>query len=159
MTTDALKNRALEVLERAYAPYSGFPVAAVIETMEGHLYHGVNVENVAYPEGTCAEAGAIAAMVGDCGAAKIRSAFVMAKSSAPVPPCGGCRQKLREFCVEGAVITMATQSGQTLSMTIEELLPGAFVPAHMSSAAPQAPTPSAQPTGSSLRLKGSTGAD
>ena len=122
---------AAKVREKAYAPYSGFKVGAAIRTVSGRVFVGCNVENVAYPEGTCAEAGAIAAMVA-AGEGEIAEVAVIADSPAPVPPCGGCRQKLREFAVDGAVkVTMATTDGATLVMSVAELLPGAFTADHM----------------------------
>ena len=81
---------AARVRENAHAPYSGFKVGAAIRTVEGHVHLGCNVENVAYPEGTCAEAGAIAAMIA-AGDKRIAEVAVIADCPAPVPPCGGCR--------------------------------------------------------------------
>ncbi|MCV6595751.1 MAG: cytidine deaminase, partial [Mangrovicoccus sp.] len=92
---------------------------------------GCNVENIAYPEGTCAEAGAIAAMVA-AGETQFTAAFVIADSPAPVSPCGGCRQKLAEFGAAQTPVTMATTSGLQTHMSVGELLPGAFSEAHMS---------------------------
>ena len=126
----SLLEAAKSVRERAYAPYSNFKVGAAIRSIEGNTHLGCNVENVAYPEGTCAEAGAIAAMIaaGDTGIAEVT---VIADSPAPVPPCGGCRQKLKEFAQGDVVVTMAASRGATLSMTVAELLPGAFGAGHM----------------------------
>ncbi len=126
----SLIERAKQVRENAYAPYSKFKVGAALKTVDGTVYAGCNVENVAYPEGTCAEAGAIAAMCA-AGAREIAEIVVIADSPDPVPPCGGCRQKLAEFAVAGAVITMATVDGQETTMPISDLLPGAFGAAHM----------------------------
>jgi cytidine deaminase len=121
---------ARAVRERAYVPYSGFRVGAAIRAEDGAIHAGCNVENVAYPEGTCAEAGAIAAMVA-AGATRIAAIAVIADSPAPVPPCGGCRQKIAEFAAPGCRITLATTGGQTLETDIEALLPGAFGSGHM----------------------------
>ena len=118
--------------EHAYAPYSNFAVGAAIRAVSGAIYTGVNVENVAYPEGTCAEAGAIAAMCA-AGDRKIVEVAVIAGSAAPVPPCGGCRQKLAEFAGPGVQITMATMGGDTETVTVKDLLPGAFDTAHLNS--------------------------
>ncbi|MEM1386475.1 MAG: cytidine deaminase [Pseudomonadota bacterium] len=125
-----LMDAARAVREMAYAPYSGFQVGAALSTPDGTVFVGCNVENAAYPEGTCAEAGAIAAMVAG-GARKIAAVAVIADAPAPVPPCGGCRQKLMEFAIPGAVLTMATLSGEEIEMPIEALLPGAFGAASM----------------------------
>jgi cytidine deaminase len=127
---DELKQAALEVRENAHAPYSNFKVGAALRTDEGTVFVGCNVENVAYPEGTCAEAGAIAAMVA-AGQTRITEAYVVAGSALPVTPCGGCRQKLAEFGAGDVRVTMATTGGVEQVMTLSELLPGAFGPAHM----------------------------
>ena len=120
-----LQDAARAVRENAYAPYSGFKVGAAVRSASGAVYTGCNVENAAYPEGTCAEAGAIAAMVAG-GETKIVSVFVIADSPQPVSPCGGCRQKLAEFGGADTPVTLATVSGETLETTIGALLPGAF---------------------------------
>ncbi len=120
-----LKDAATVVRENAYAPYSRFKVGAAVRSVSGAVYVGCNVENVAYPEGTCAEAGAIAAMVA-AGETRLAEVFVIADAPAPVPPCGGCRQKLAEFGAGDVVVTMATTSGLTQATTIADLIPGVF---------------------------------
>ena len=125
-----LRQAAIDVWERAYAPYSNFKVGAAIRGASGVVYVGCNVENVAYPEGTCAEAGAIAAMVA-AGETKLTEVYVIAGSPSPVPPCGGCRQKLAEFGAGDVPVTMATMSGAEQATTIDALLPGAFDAGHM----------------------------
>lgn len=125
-----LKTAARQVRENAYAPYSAFKVGAALRTASGAVYAGCNVENVAYPEGTCAEAGAIAAMVA-AGETRIVAVAVIADSPTPVPPCGGCRQKLREFGAAEVPVTMATTGGAVQETTLADLLPGAFDPTHM----------------------------
>ena len=126
----SLLNEALAVRERAWVPYSRFKVGAAIRAQSGAVYAGCNVENVAYPQGTCAEAGAIAAMVAG-GDTRIAEVVVVADSEHPTTPCGGCRQKLREFAGPEVVVTMVTLEGRSLSMTMEQLLPGAVGPEHM----------------------------
>ena len=121
----SLKDAAREVRENAHAPYSNFKVGAAIRTESGAVFQGCNVENVAYPEGTCAEAGAIAAMCA-AGERVITEVYVIAQSPAPVPPCGGCRQKIAEFAKGDVKVTLATTEGIEKSMTVAELLPGAF---------------------------------
>jgi len=121
----SLKTAAAEVRENAHAPYSNFKVGAAIRTGAGTVFQGCNVENVAYPEGTCAEAGAIAAMCA-AGEREIAEIYVIAQSPAPVPPCGGCRQKIAEFAKGDVIVTLATTDGIEKQMTVEELLPGAF---------------------------------
>lgn len=126
----SLRQAAKDVRERAYAPYSCFKVGAALRTPSGMVHVGCNVENVAFPEGTCAEAGAIAAMVA-AGDTTIAEVFVIADSPAPVPPCGGCRQKIAEFAGPDVKVTMATLDGEEKVMTVAELLPGLFTAAHM----------------------------
>lgn len=126
-----LVDEAREVRERAYVPYSRFKVGAAVRGASGTVYRGCNVENVAYPEGTCAEAGAIAAMVA-AGETRLVEVAVIADAPAPVPPCGGCRQKLAEFGAADTPVLLATTAGQTLTTTIGELLPGRFDATHMS---------------------------
>jgi cytidine deaminase len=125
-----LKDAALSVREKAYAPYSNFKVGAAIRSASGEVYSGCNVENVAYPEGTCAEAGAIAAMVA-AGEQSLTEVYVVASSPQPVPPCGGCRQKLAEFGKRNVKVTLATVDGAEFETTIGDLLPGAFDASHM----------------------------
>ncbi len=124
MATD-LRRAAANVRENAHAPYSNFKVGAAVRGASGAVYVGCNVENAAYPEGTCAEAGAIAAMVA-AGEVRLSAVYVIAGSDRPVPPCGGCRQKLAEFGDADVPVTMATATGAEDSTTIGALLPGAF---------------------------------
>lgn len=126
----SLKDAALKVRENAHAPYSRFKVGAAVRAASGAIYSGCNVENVSYPEGTCAEAGAIAAMVA-AGETELTEVFVVADSPEPVTPCGGCRQKLAEFGKGNVVVTMANVGGVERKMTIAELLPGAFDTSHI----------------------------
>lgn len=126
----AMLKAARDVREQAYAPYSNFKVGAAIRAASGTIYTGCNVENVAYPEGTCAEAGAIAAMIA-AGETVIHEALVIADSPLPVSPCGGCRQKLAEFSKGEMQVTMTTVDGVTQILTMAELLPGAFTAQHM----------------------------
>lgn len=126
----SLKEAAMAVRENAHAPYSNFKVGVALMSTSGAVYVGCNVENAAYPEGTCAEAGAIAAMVA-AGDTAIAEAYVIAASNSPVTPCGGCRQKLAEFAAPDVRVTMATTSGLELVSTVGQLLPGAFAQDHM----------------------------
>ncbi|MCC7321975.1 MAG: cytidine deaminase [Rubellimicrobium sp.] len=125
-----LLDQAAAIRDRAYAPYSGFQVGAAIRAESGAVYTGVNVENAAYPQGTCAEAGAIAAMV-LAGDRRIAEVAVIADATVPVAPCGGCRQKIMEFAGPDVRVTMANLQGARVTMTMAELLPGAFLPEHM----------------------------
>ena len=121
---------ATDVREKAYAPYSKFHVGAAIRTRSGAIYVGCNVENAAYPEGTCAEAGAIAAMCA-AGEYEILEVAVIAGGNRPVPPCGGCRQKLSEFASGDVAVTMVAAEGGQDVMTVSALLPGAFSLAYL----------------------------
>lgn len=126
----SLIDEASRVRDMAYVPYSKFKVGAAIRGTKGAVHIGCNVENVAYPEGTCAEAGAIAAMIA-AGETEIAEIAVIADSPSPVPPCGGCRQKIAEFATGDVVVTLATTDGATLETKVSDLLPGAFVADHM----------------------------
>ena len=121
----SLQKAALAVRENAYAPYSNFKVGAAIRSEDGTIYAGCNVENIAYPEGTCAEAGAIAAMIA-AGETRLTEVYVVADSPHPVSPCGGCRQKLSEFGTGSVPVTLANLDGVEERMTLADLLPGAF---------------------------------
>ena len=125
-----LLETATAVRLHAYAPYSRFAVGAAIRATSEVVYGGCNVENVAYPEGTCAEAGAIAAMIA-AGDTRIAEVLVIADSPSPVPPCGGCRQKIAEFADQSVVVTLCTTDGARLVTTVADLLPGVFTAAHM----------------------------
>ena len=125
----SLVDEAWKVRERAHAPYSGFKVGAALRSADGSVHVGCNVENAAYPQGTCAEAGAIAAMIA-AGAREIVEVAVVAEGAEPAAPCGGCRQRLFEFAGGDVPVTMATRQG-TRTMTVAELLPGAFGPTNL----------------------------
>ncbi len=127
----SLIDAARKVRENAHAPYSKFKVGAALRARSGTVYTGCNVENVAYPEGTCAEAGAIAAMVAG-GDTEIAEIAVIADSPKPVSPCGGCRQKIAEFANTDVVVTLATTDGTVEKTTISALLPGSFDADYMS---------------------------
>lgn len=130
--SDDLIQAASAVRQNAHAPYSNYLVGAAVRTQSGDIFVGCNVENVAYPEGTCAEAGAIAAMCA-AGQRVITEVAVIGSSDTPVPPCGGCRQKLAEFASGDVRVTMATLDGQTHVQTVADLLPGAFGRDHLDS--------------------------
>ncbi|WP_204115098.1 cytidine deaminase [Shimia biformata] len=125
-----MEKTARDVRDMAYAPYSNFKVGAAIRGESGTIYGGCNVENIAYPEGTCAEAGAIAAMVA-AGETRLTEVYVVADSPVPVTPCGGCRQKLSEFGTGDVMVTLANLDGAVEKMTLAQLLPGAFGDHHM----------------------------
>ena len=123
---------AVEARSKAYAPYSRFLVGAAVKDEKGAVHAGCNVENAAYPEGTCAEAGAIAAMIMG-GGRKITEAAVVGAGDALVTPCGGCRQKLREFGAAELAIHVCDETGKVKrSFTLAELLPSSFGPENLS---------------------------
>ena len=115
---------------RAYAPYSGFPVGAAVRTADGRRYAGANVENAAYPQGQCAEASAIGALVAGGGGA-IAEVVVAAPSRELCTPCGGCRQRLREFAGDDAPIHLVDLERVRRTTTLGELLPLSFGPEHL----------------------------
>jgi len=115
---------------RAHAPYSGFPVAAVARAVSGACYSGVNVENAAYPQGWCAEASALSAMV-LAGEIELDEIAVMANGEAICTPCGGCRQKIREFAGNKTRILCYGPGGLRATYTLDELLPHSFGPDHL----------------------------
>ena len=121
---DELLEAAKAVREKAYAPYSGFKVGAAIRSAAG-IHVGCNVENAAYPEGICAEGGAITSMVA-AGDTEIFEVLVYAEADTPVAPCGGCRQKLAEFAGPDVVVRLAGADGVTTETTMADLLPAAF---------------------------------
>ena len=115
---------------RAYAPYSRFSVGAAILADDGKIYAGCNIENAAYPIGNCAEASAIAAMIAG-GAHRIERIYVTGPGSAPVTPCGGCRQRIREFADQDVVVISHGVDGAPLSQTVAQLLPHSFGPEYL----------------------------
>ncbi|KQT20119.1 cytidine deaminase [Methylobacterium sp. Leaf399] len=124
---DALFAAARLARERAHAPYSTFRVGAALVDEAGRVHAGCNVENAAYPVGTCAEAGAIAAMVAG-GGRRIRAILVLGDGPALVTPCGACRQRIREFAEPSAPIHVAGPEGIRRSFTLDDLLPASFGP-------------------------------
>jgi cytidine deaminase len=124
---DALFQAAHAVQNKAYAPYSRFKVGAAIATPDGRIFAGCNVENAAYPAGSCAEAGAVSAMVAG-GGSRIAAIVVMGEGEHLVTPCGGCRQRIREFAGPDTIIHVAGPAGIRRSFTLEELLPHSFGP-------------------------------
>ena len=128
---DDLLQVARTAREKAHAPYSNFKVGAAVRAASGQVYGGCNVENAAYPEGICAEASAIAAMVSG-GESKIVEVLVVGVSDEPVTPCGGCRQKIREFASPDVSVHIASPEGVKLTMTLDTLLPQSFGPDNLS---------------------------
>ncbi len=125
-----LFEKARAVRENAYAPYSKFKVGAAVRTVTGKEFVGCNVENSAYPQGTCAEAGAIAAMIA-AGEKEIAEICIVADSPSPVSPCGGCRQKLAEFSKPSTSVLLANLNGVLVSHMLGDLLPHSFSSDHL----------------------------
>ncbi|WP_067101460.1 cytidine deaminase [Marinomonas atlantica] len=122
---------AEKAMSKAYVPYSNFQVGAVIETAEGEVFSGCNVENASYPEGTCAEAGAIAAMIMG-GGQRIKQIYVMGVGELLVTPCGGCRQRIREFSDEQTLIHICSpEKGIRKTLSMDDLLPYSFGPTNL----------------------------
>ena len=119
-----------EAMSKAYVPYSNYPVGALIVTDNGNTYSGCNVENASYPLGNCAEASAIASMVIG-GEKKIKTIYVMTKNDEGGIPCGGCRQRIREFSDENTQILMCSPDGVQQRINLSELLPNSFGPEHL----------------------------
>ncbi len=118
---------ARDAMQRAHAPYSNFPVGAALRGRDGKIYAGCNVENAAYPEGWCAETSAIAALV-LAGGQAIEELVVMGRGEALVTPCGGCRQRIREFAAADIPIHVCGPEGLRRSFTLAQLLPQSFGP-------------------------------
>jgi len=117
-------------MNKAYVPYSNYQVGALIVTKNANTYSGCNVENASYPLGNCAEAAAIASMVLS-GEKHIRMIYVMTKNDEGGIPCGGCRQRIREFSDENTQIIMCSPDGVQQRINLSELLPNSFGPEHL----------------------------
>jgi cytidine deaminase len=119
-----------EAMSKAYVPYSNYPVGVLIVTDKGNTYTGCNVENASYPLGNCAEASAIASMVMG-GEKKIKHIYVMTKNDEGGIPCGGCRQRIREFSDSNTEVFMCSKDGVQGRVNLSELLPNSFGPEHL----------------------------
>ena len=127
MDEQDLIDAALAARANAYCRYSNYRVGSALLDDRGKMFVGCNVENAAYPEGTCAEAGAIAAMIADGG--KTIRTIVVAGGHDDIEdctPCGGCRQKINEFATPETRVVLLRPGGHTRSFQIDELLPRSF---------------------------------
>lgn len=122
---------ATEAHATAYCPYSRYHVGVALRTVSGAVITGCNVENAAFPLGTCAEAGTISAMV-RAGHHRIAEVVIVTDGARPGTPCGGCRQRLREFAALDVLIHCTTVDGQRLTRTLGEFLPDSFGPEDLS---------------------------
>lgn len=127
---DDLLQLARRMMLRAHAPYSKFHVGAAVRAEDGSIHGGCNVENAAYPQGICAEAGAIAAMVA-AGGKRILECLVVGPGPEVITPCGGCRQKLREFAADDLPVHLCGPDGLHRTVTLGQLLPLSFGPHHL----------------------------
>jgi homotetrameric cytidine deaminase len=122
---EALLGAAQAAMRNAHAPYSGFKVGAALRAPGGAVYSGANVENASYPQGQCAEASALGALVA-AGEREIAAAAVVAERLEVCPPCGGCRQRLAELARPETPVYLGRPSGPRQTYTVAELLPLSF---------------------------------
>jgi cytidine deaminase len=135
MVPPDLIDAALEARRHAHAPYSNFRVGAALRDENGRIHRGCNVENAAYPQGLCAEAAALAAMVLAGGRTCVEIAIV-GSGNGLITPCGGCRQKLREFGADDMNIYACDDTGEAKrTFLLGELLPFAFGPEQLGGSA------------------------
>ena len=119
-----------EAMNKAYVPYSNYPVGALVVTKNGNTYSGCNVENASYPLGNCAEAAAITSMV-LAGEKNIKMIYVMSQNDQGGSPCGGCRQRIREFSDVDTQVILCSPSGVQQRLLLTDLLPNSFGPEHL----------------------------
>ncbi len=129
-TVERLLAAARAVQARAHAPYSRFPVGAAVLDEQDRVHSGCNVENAAYPQGSCAETHAIGAMVA-AGGTRIAAILVLGDGDGLVTPCGGCRQRIRELAAADTPILVAGPAGVRATFTLEQLLPHGFGPQNL----------------------------
>ena len=129
MTREDLKSAAQAMLDRAYCPYSHFPVGAALECEDGTVYTGCNVENAAYPAGICAERNAIFHAVSE-GHTRFRRIVIAGKSHDFCVPCGMCRQVMREFSKNLEIICL-NEDGAEATFSLDQLLPHGFGPEYL----------------------------
>ena len=116
---------AIAASAKAHAPYSNFYVGVAIQTSDGRIYSGCNIENASYPEGWCAETTAIGHMVMD-GGGTIAQIAVFCPQMEKITPCGGCRQRISEFGNSDTIIHLCDKNGIVESVSLGALLPRAF---------------------------------
>ena len=122
-----LFDAAVEARNSSYSPYSQYAVGAAVRTTDGEIYAGCNVENASYPLGNCAEASALAAMVVE-GRRSVTEVVTVTAGPTPGTPCGGCRQRIREFADPETLVHATTADGMVVTMTMQQMLPMSFGP-------------------------------
>jgi cytidine deaminase len=125
-----LLDAARAVQGHAHVPYSHFHVGAAFRGASGRIYVGCNVENASYPEGICAEAAAMGAMV-TAGEYEVVEVLTIADGERLTTPCGGCRQRIKEFATPSVLVHCAGPEGVRRTFTVEELIPASFTPEHL----------------------------
>ena len=118
-------NTAIEALDKAYVPYSHFPVGACLVTESGKIYQGINIENASFGLTNCAERTAFFKAVAE-GERSFTHVVVAGHTPDPISPCGACRQVMAEFCAPDMPVTLVGDNGVTKATTVRELLPYAF---------------------------------
>ena len=131
MTDVALIKAATNARKKAYAPYSDFKVGAALLDESGRIHTGQNVENAAYPNGICAETAAIAMMVQQGGTKIIKIAVSGGFGSQLCTPCGGCRQRIREFATDDTPVLICDANSLQVNLTLGALLPHSFGPENL----------------------------
>lgn len=122
--------------DKAYVPYSKFPVGAALVAEDGTIFHGCNIENSAYSMTNCAERTAFFKAVSE-GIHTFKALAVVGDTEGPISPCGACRQVIAEFCEGSMPVYLTNLKGDVLETTVAELLPGAFSKEDLSFAAKQ----------------------
>ncbi|WLR49882.1 cytidine deaminase [Bacillus tianshenii] len=127
MNQETLIQAAKEAREQAYTPYSKFKVGAALLTEAGEIVKGCNIENAAYGLCNCAERTAMFKAFSE-GERNFQAMAVVADTDRPVPPCGACRQVMVELCPADMPVILTNLQGDVEETTVQQLLPGAFVP-------------------------------
>lgn len=125
MSVTPLFSAAKDAMDRAYAPYSRFPVGAALKTETGAIHAGCNIENASFPEGWCAETSALSHMV-MAGGGKVKEIAVVAEKMSRIMPCGGCRQRLSEFVADDAVLHLCDLDGVVETVPFSAVFPLGF---------------------------------
>lgn len=127
VSDDTLIKKATEMLDRAYVPYSKFPVGAALLSKSGEVFTGCNIENASYGLSNCAERTAIFKAVSE-GTHSFDKLVITGNTDGPISPCGACRQVISEFCASDMPVILTNVKGDLCETTVAELLPGAFTP-------------------------------